>query len=98
MSVDYSNVCAVCLQVQETEEVAVLPNTTAEGFAADMFEYIEGYPPAPLADRLTDAQLAALQREFLPRAAARAERWAQGTSLVRPYFMLWAVAKAWLLT
>ncbi len=69
--------------MQETEEVAVLPNTTAEGFAAE-----------PLADRLTDAQLAALQGEFLPRAAARAERWAQGTSLVRPYSMLWAVAKA----
>lgn len=78
-------------QVEETRERAVIPKKTPEEFAEDMFEYMEVYPPAPLDAVLTQAQLAELREAFLPRAAARMQWMVDGTDIIRPYTMQWAV-------
>ena len=80
------------MQVEETEEVAVLPKTTPQEYAADMFEYMEFYPPAPLFASLSEQQVEELRAAYLPLATAKAQKMVYKEHIVRKFAMQWAVA------
>lgn len=84
---------SIMMQVHETQEKVVEPNTTADSYVSKMFDMHMTFPNTNLSSILTEQQQMEMRPVYHDRFLPVANTLHQDNNIINPCTMLWADAR-----